>query len=136
MLKEIKEIKSGKKELSEFGFLVGGVLSALGAYCFWRGKVTAPYFLGIGMLLAAGAAIAPTLLKPVQKVWMTLALCMGFVMTRVILFVLFFLFLTPIAVIARLSGKKFLDLAFRETKESYWTLHRQRVDKSEYENQF
>jgi hypothetical protein len=58
-------------------------------------------------------------------------------MTRVILTVLFYLVLTPIAVTARLFGKQFLDLSFRDPKDSYWVLREKDSSKERnYEAQF
>jgi hypothetical protein len=68
---------------------------------------------------------------------MTLALLMGWVMTRVILTFIFYVVVTPIAQLARLSGKKFLNAAFREDVESYWIIREiEEVSKERYEKQF
>lgn len=136
MWSEIKKIKSGKKELREFGLLVGGVLAAIGGLMLWHQKTAYPYFLGTGAALIVLGVLAPSVLKPVQKAWMTFALLMGFVMTRLILGVIFFVVLTPIALIVKLTGKKFLDLSFKNEAETFWVEHRQITDKAEYENQF
>ena len=50
---------------------------------------------------------------------MTLAVVMGWFMTRLILSLLFFLVLTPIGLAGRLAGKEFL-VSPAEGGESYW----------------
>ena len=134
---EIKEIKSTKKELRNFGLVVGGVLIAIGAFLFWKERPAHPYFLIVGAVLVVTGSILPAVLKPFQKVWMGFAVVMGFFMTRVILTILFFLVLTPLGIVARLTGKRFLELKPDKTKKSYWNIRETRpLDKKEYERQF
>ena len=138
LLKEFREIKSTKKELREFAFVVGGVLIAIGAFRWWHHKSAHVELIAIGTALAMTGAIVPSVLKPLQKAWMFLALILGWIMTRVILTILFFLVLTPISLLARLTGKKFLDTRFREPgAQSYWTCRKDKNQTSDsYEKQF
>lgn len=117
---EIKKIDSGIKKLREFGFLVGGVLAALGLLFWWRGKGHFPYFLFPGVFLIVAGAVLPVILKPFQKIWMILAVLLGWVMTRVILTVLFFFAVTPIGIILRITGKDLLGLRLEPRRPSYW----------------
>ena len=135
LLKEIKEIQSSKADLRKFGYTLGIAFGILSGYFLWRGKPFALYVLALAAILLLFGFIAPTLLKPVQKAWMTLALLMGWVMTRVILAVLFYLVITPIGFVVRLSGKDFMDRSFPGREDSYWLDHAERV-KEDYERQF
>jgi hypothetical protein len=112
---------SSRRELREFGLLVGGVFAALGAWWIYRAKfpATSYAFVAIGVLLIAAGAIAPSLLRPVQRAWMALAEALAFVMTRVILAIVFYLVVTPIGIIRRLIGAD--PLRRRAAKAtSYW----------------
>jgi hypothetical protein len=120
LIEAIRNIKSSRKDLREFGLLVGGILLLLALYGFFRHRPWAPHLLGIGAALVFLGAVLPGFLLPLQKAWMVLALLLGAVMSRIILSVLFYLVLTPIAVFARLIGKNFLELGFREKVDSYW----------------
>ncbi len=137
VIAEIKKIESTPKKLREFGFLVGGVLCALGVLLWWRGRGSFPYFLAPGILLVITGALIPSILKPLQKAWMTLAILMGWVMTRVLLSVLFFLAITPISLLLRMTGKDLLDQKLEPQKQSYWKIRSDppRVP-SDYERQF
>jgi len=80
---------------------------------------------------------APRLLKPLQKLWMGLALVMGWVMSRLLLIVIFYFVMTPVGFLARLFGKDFLDIGNKEHKDSYWMPCKKKNDtKMDYENQF
>ena len=109
ILDEIKNIKSTRRDLRNFGLVVGGVLLAIGTLLLWRGRPSAAYLGGIGAALVILGLIAPSLLKPLQIPWMALSVVMGWVMTRLILGGLYYLGFTPISLIARISGKRFLD---------------------------
>lgn len=81
--------------------------------------------------------IVAALLKPIQKVWMGLAILIGWTITRLILIALFYLVITPISILAKLSGKSFLDTEFDRGANSYWISRRYvKFDKRGYENQF
>lgn len=137
IINEIKKIESSPKKLREFGLVVGGVLCALGIWLWWRGRGSFPYFLAPGIFLVITGALIPWVLKPLQKAWMTLAILLGWVMTRVLMTVLFFLAITPIGLILRLAGKDLLDQKLEPKKPSYWKIRPQspRVP-ADYEKQF
>ena len=138
MIEEIKNIKSSKQDLRKFGFTVGIVLGALGGLFWWRGREFYVYVLAAGGLLLFFGWVWPVVLKPIQKVWMTLAVVLGWFMTRVILSLLFYLVFVPIGGIARLFGKNFLDLKLNSSTESYWIVKdtQQEKTKAAYEKQF
>lgn len=136
MLEEIKKIKSDSKTLREFGYLVGGILALLGGLFFWRGHSYYVYFLAIGVALVILGFCVPKILKSLYKVWMILALMIGWVMTRILLGFLFYLVVTPIHWISILKGNPCLDTRFPDEKESYWIKRNPKKEKSSYEKQF
>ena len=97
---------SSIRELREFGLLVGAVFAAIGGWWIYRAKFAnvSHLFVVIGALLILFGALAPALLRPVHRGWMALAEGMAFVMTRVILAIVFYLVVTPIGIVRRLSG--------------------------------
>ncbi len=132
---DIRNIKSGKKDLRKFGLSVGAVLFALGCVLFWFGKPSYPYLLAVGLFLVVTGALFPRVLLPLQKVWMTFAVVMGWFMTRVILGVLFYLAFTSTGVVARAFGKHFLGT--KKPQESYWNYRKPRAhDRKSYERQY
>jgi len=137
MIEEIKNIKSGRRELRQFGITVGIVLGLLGCFFIWRQKEWCYYFIIISFVFLLFGLVFPLLLKPVHKVWMALAIFMGWCMTGVILGVLFYLVVTPIGLLMRLCGKDFLDRKFDSTVQSYWVQRKAvKSEKRNYENQF
>ncbi|MBZ0198758.1 MAG: hypothetical protein K8H86_02745 [Ignavibacteriaceae bacterium] len=133
---ELKQIKESPEDLKKFGLTIGAVLVIIAIVLYLYGKQSYFYFLAPGLLLASIGLAIPEMLKPLNKVWMIIAILLGWVMTRVILTILFYLVITPTGLIARLVGKDFLKL--RKIKsETYWEKREPKTPvKVDYERQF
>ena len=137
IIEEIKNIKSGKKELRKFGITVGIALGLLGGLFLWRQREYYSYFLILSVAFLLFGIAVPILLWPVHKVWMSLAVLVGWVMTRVILIVLFYLVVTPTGLLARVFGKDFLNLKFNSDAGTYWIpKEKVKFERGNYERQF
>ena len=120
MLEEIKNFKSEKSDLRNFGITVGIILLIISGFLFWKEKESFQIFLAIGITLFFTAIAIPFVLKPVYWIWMIFAIILGWFMTRLILSLLFYIILTPIGLTLRLFGKQFLELRWDKSKNSYW----------------
>ena len=138
MLKdELKYIDKSDEAVKKTGLTVGVVLILVSLLLWYLGKTSFIYFSIIGGLLVILAFIAIPVLRPFHKLWMTLALLMGFVMSRVILMILFYFVLTPIGLLAKIVGKKFMPLGFDKNAATYWEKRENIVkQKIDYERQF
>lgn len=120
LVQEIKNIPTTPRELKRFGLMMGAILFALAAYLFWKEKESYIYFVVVSAIFAGTGLLQPKLLRPVYQGWMTLAVIMGFVMTRVILTILFYGLFTPMALIAKLLGKDLLQQRWDKNARTYW----------------
>jgi hypothetical protein len=121
MLKEeLKHIDNSDEAVKKTGISVGVVLILISLLLWYLGKASFVYFSSIGGLFVILAFVAIPMLRPFHRIWMMLALAMGFVMSRVILTVLYYLILTPIGLLARIVGKKFMPLGFDKNAATYW----------------
>ncbi len=138
MLKEeIKNIKEDQTTLRKFGLTVGTVLLLVGIVLYLTGKSSSVIFGGAGVLLILFGLILPNILKPLNKIWMTLAVILGWFMSRLILFILFYIVITPIGFFLRIAGKDFLNLRTDKNSDSYWEKREKTVkEKIDYERQF
>lgn len=103
----------------------------------WKKSEVYFYFGIAGAFLFLAGLISPLILKPVNKAWMIFSILMGWVMTRVILTILFFIILTPVSFLSKLSGKKFLDLKIDHSKKTYWEKReKKKLSPTDYEKQF
>jgi hypothetical protein len=137
MIEELRNIKSGKRDLRNFGITIGVVLLILAGFLFWKERQLYKLSVTVGVILLASGLTVPSLLKPVYWVWMVFATILGWVMTRLILTVLFYAVITPIGLVSRLFGKQFLERKWSGSTTTYWTY---RVNKGsdgrDHERQF
>ncbi len=134
---EIQKLKLTKLELKKFAVTMAVVLGIFSALAWWKSSVAFPYLLAVALAFLAVGFIAPSALKHVYKGWMTIAIVMGFFMTKVILSLLFYSTFTIIGLIQRLSGKDLLDKELEENAESYWKPYERPEDaKRQLERQF
>ena len=134
---DLKKLRTGAGDLRKFGVTVGAGFIFLGILLLLRHRSSYVAFCGAGALLTAFGVIWPRALKYVYIAWMALAFTLGFVMSNVILTLFFFLFVTPIGLLARLFQKDFLARKWDKRAASYWIQHGSEVKTAHtYERQF
>jgi len=137
MFEEIKNIKSEKSDLRNFGIIVGIILLIISGFLFWKEKESFQIFLAIGIILFLIAISIPAVLKPVYWIWMIFAIILGWFMTRVILSLLFYFVFTSIRITLRFFGNQFLELRWDKSKESYWNYkNSHRISHKDLEKQY
>lgn len=70
--------------------------------------------------------------EKIHWLWMKIAHIMGFVMSKIILSIVFFLFLTPIAFLSKLGRKNLLQLT--KSDKSYYSDRNHKFTKDDLEN--
>ena len=77
------------------------------------------------------------ILRFFYKLWMKFAAVLGWINTRILLTIIYFLLISPMAVILRIFGKKFLLMGFDKNASSYWEERPQKAQNNEsYFRQF
>ena len=119
---EVRLLRSSRRELKKFGLIVGSVFFIIGGYGYFRSwpEIVVTILLAAGILLLLAGAIIPDKLKHVHRIWMGAAFAIGWLVSRLILVILFYFVLVPVGFVARILGKEFVDADFRKQKESYW----------------
>lgn len=104
-----------------FGLLFIGVFAILGAYGLWRGWSTelVKAFFIVSALLLVVTLLVPKLLTPFNKAWYQLGLLMGKVVSPIVLGVIFFIIITPVAIVTKLAGRDALKLR-KQNVDSHW----------------
>ena len=104
----------------KFGIFFTFVFVATATYFFWEGSTQVSVILGVlAAVFALVTIIKSELLLPLNKLWMSLGLLLGVIISPIVLGVLFFFLFTPIAFLMRLLGRDELRLKKFEAK-SYW----------------
>ena len=112
--------KKTNRELRKFGITIAIAFAIFGGLFLFRGKPAGFYLLAIAGFFFVFGLIWPRVLAPVEWVWMKFAHALGYVMTRVLLTLTFYLFITPMGLVMRLFGKDLLNLKFVKDSKSYW----------------
>ncbi|HNR33458.1 MAG TPA: SxtJ family membrane protein, partial [Candidatus Hydrogenedentes bacterium] len=100
-----------KSEQRKFGVVMAVAVTALGLLRWglhaWRGHAEGPpyYFLAVAAVFLLLGLATPFLLRPVLFLWLKLSLAVNWVMTRVLLSLVFFLMITPGRILIRLFGQ-------------------------------
>ena len=136
MLEEIKNIKSEKNDIRKFGLIIGAVLIAIVMLLIWKEKQSYDILMIFGVVLCVTSLILPVILKPFYFVWMTFAVILGWIMTRVILSLVFYGIITPIGLFSRLVGKEFLNLKLNKKENTYWKYRNNDRLITDYEKQY
>lgn len=113
----------GKRELREFGVVVGSVIVVAGALLAWRASdaTVGRWLLGIGTLLVAGGIVAPLVLTRPFQVWMAFAFVIGTIMSRLLLVVFFATVICGARLVLMLLGRDPLEIRWRPgARDSYW----------------
>lgn len=120
----IKEINSEWKQLPlseeryrSFGYLLSAV--CIGLAIINRNSHLS-YFGFAGLLALLISIISPRLFKTVYRYWMLLAISLGWIVSRVILTLIFLLAVTPLAIYLRIIKKDVLNIKKSNSVKSYW----------------
>ena len=125
MLEEIKNIKTGKKDIRSFGITIGIILLIVAGFLFYTERDSFQLFIYIAGLFISLGFLIPIILKPIYLVWMIFAIILGWFMTRLILSLLFSLVITPIGLVLKIMGKDLLKLK-KQAQENYqWVVTNQ-----------
>ncbi|SEH09214.1 SxtJ family membrane protein [Candidatus Venteria ishoeyi] len=107
MIKKMNIETPDKKGLREFGLVTGSLFAALfGLFLPWLFGFSYPLWPWVvACIFIAWGLLAPTSMKWLYHAWMSIALVIGWVNTRIILGLMFYLILTPMGLVMRLFGK-------------------------------
>ena len=91
---------------------------------------------GVAVLAVAVSLFAPEWLRQVYFVFMVVAFPIGWVMSHVLLAVVFYAVFTPIGLIMRLTGRDPMQRRFDPNAESYWIPRQGEKSRTDYFRQF
>jgi hypothetical protein len=128
------ELPSDRK----FGLLFAGIgfaLAAWGLYKGWAVGLSLSFAL-VGGLFLVLAVLTPSVLAPLNKAWFALGQLLGKLVSPLVLGLMFFLLVTPFAIVGRMMGRDELRLKKRKVT-SYWIDRPAGASASEsFKNQF
>ena len=106
-----------KHELRKFGMITGTIFAVLFGLLFpWFLDRGSPYWPWIvATVLIVWALVQPVSLNPVYKSWMKIGLVLGWINTRIILSIMFYVIFMPIGLVMRIFGVDLLKRKLEDT---------------------
>lgn len=133
----IGEIAAGRREVRNFGILFAVVGLLLAAWLLYRGSDAWVWTAAAGALFLLAGFFAYPVLRPLYRGWMVFAFVLGWINTRVILGLFFYLILTPIGLVMRLFGRDPMHRKLDRSASTYWVRRPAgETDRNRYENLF
>jgi hypothetical protein len=111
---------AGAEEIRKFGLLFAAIFVLVAAYLAWRGSARWPYAAAPAAFFFAAAFVAQPVLRPIHRGWMRFAYGLAWINTRILLGGMFFLVLTPIGLLLRLTGRDLLNQRIDPAAPTYW----------------
>jgi Saxitoxin biosynthesis operon protein SxtJ len=92
----------------------------IGLLPLWRGGDIRWWSLAIAAVFLALGYLLPAALRPLNKLWFKFGLLLHKIVNPLVLGAMFFLAVTPMALLMRLFGKRFLNMTFDKNSPTYW----------------
>jgi hypothetical protein len=107
-----------------FGLVMTLALAAVTALNAWHSGKLWPWTGGLAALFVAAALLRPSVLHPLNLVWLRFGLLLHKVVNPVVMALLFYGTVLPTGLIMRLMGKDLLRLKRQPDADSYWIVRR------------
>ncbi len=119
------------KEIRQFAWIMAGMILVFFALLLpwlwhWTFSWT-PYIISAAFALTG--LLVPQVLAPVHKAWLKFAEVLGGINSKILLFIVFYLVLTPMGLVAKLSG--FDPMKKKHKVESYYIKREKNINNME-----
>tara|TARA_B100000401_G_scaffold416501_1_gene338881 strand:- start:4211 stop:4627 length:417 start_codon:yes stop_codon:yes gene_type:complete len=120
----------------KFGFFFTAIFLLTAVYLYFEKLIFFSYlFVFIAIVFLLTTIIKPSLLFPLNKFWMIFANFLGRIISPIVLGLIYFGLLSPIAFIFKIFGRDELILRIRK-KDSYWIERKPSSHNESFKNQF
>lgn len=104
------------------------VLGFIGLFFLFKNQI----FLIIALSTGVLSLLFPVFLTLLLKVWAAIGKVLGFINTNILLTLIFFLILTPLALLKKVFGKSQLQL--KDNQDSYFKTRNHTFEPKDFEN--
>ena len=103
-----------------FGIVFAAVFTVIGLWPLMDGEGARVWALAAGAAFLILALMRPSLLAPLNRLWLGLGAILHRVVNPLVMGLMFFAVITPTALILKLIGKDLLRRRFSPGTQSYW----------------
>jgi len=127
-----------RKELKAFSLLLIVFFAIVAWLAHRKGASieTAWMIASGGAVVGVAGLFSPAFIRVVYVIWMTAVFPIGFVVSNVVLAIVFYGVVSPIGLLAKLTGRNALQLGFDRDAKTYWNPRQQIKDPRRYFRQY
>lgn len=106
-----------------FGIVFAGLFSLIAGFTAYRNDsfdIETGIFAVLALTTLGFTALYPQALRPLNIAWMTLGMWLGKIVSPLVLGLIFFVLVTPLALVLRLLKRDELSLRRSTSSASYW----------------
>ena len=109
-----------KHDLKVFAFIWAGIFMAAGVLPLLKGGEIRIWAVAVSLFFVAISIIKPELLTRFYQLWTKFGGFMGGIISKVMMFILYFGLFAPVSFVLKLLGKDLLDKKIDKSQKSYW----------------
>ncbi|HSM42671.1 MAG TPA: SxtJ family membrane protein [Afifellaceae bacterium] len=118
-----------------FGLVFATVFGVIGLWPLIGGNPVRIWSLAIAAVFLVLAFALPAVLRPLNLLWFRFGLLLGRIVAPIVMALIFYVAVTPTALIMRLLGKDLLRLRFDRDAATCW-IAREKAPETSMKNQF
>jgi hypothetical protein len=124
----IKKYRSAsRKQLRSFGLILGAGFLVIGLWpLVFRHQDPRVWAITISLTSAVAGLLAPAVLRYPYLIWMMLGELLGWINSRIILGVLYYLIVTPMRLVLTIGGNDPMNRKFEPKAETYRVIRKSR----------
>jgi len=141
------DFRPDRRQLRQFGFIALVAFGLVGLLTWWKNglfgfdfggatQAVVGVFWALGLVSGLFALVAPRANWPLYVTLMVVTYPIGFVLSYVLMAVLFYGMFTPVGLIFRLIGRDSLNRRFEPEAKTYYARHRPAKSTERYFRQF
>ena len=111
-----------KSKLRKFGLIWSGIFLIITLYIFYYSNKIIYQSITLSLLFLLISLFFPIFLKYFYIIWIKIGEFLGFYISLIIMFFIYFLLFTPISMLLSLFGKDLLNKKICLNKKSYWSI--------------
>jgi len=104
----------------DFGIVFAVVFAVIGLWPLWNGDPLRLWALIVAAIFLTAAFVLPVALRPLNRLWFLFGLALHKIVNPLVMGLLFYLTVTPTALIMRAVGKDPMHRRFDRQAKSYW----------------
>ncbi len=103
-----------------FGLLLFFILMLIGLWPLIKNDYPNFYLINLSLIFLFLGIKNSNILTPLNRVWIKFGEILGTIIAPIVMALIYFVILTPISLVIRITGKDLIGLKFSKKKSTYW----------------